>query len=168
MSYNDIIKLGTEYLKYEREGGTKWQCVDKISDTFEREDDATNFCDKIPTCRYIENKNCLGVDGFQPCTSLQKSSKSCVLQRRGSRFKNAQYQEYELEGRTKWNCRDPINSYDKFDDAMQDCNQNPSCNYIENEDCSDQDFQTCSLLNEDNKSCAFEKKGAKQFGAVIL
>ena len=162
-------------MRYEREGETKWECVDQISDIFEREEDATRFCDENPACRYIENKDCSSVTGFQPCTSLEKSSKSCALQREGSQFESLQYQSYREGDIIKWECEDHgsnYNSHRNFDDAVKHCNKNPSCRYIEIEDCSGTEgYQTCSSIKKDGKSCAVEKIGMNKlfcYGLIQL
>ena len=153
------LKLGAKYLKYDRDGQTKWQCKDEISDTFEREEDAVNLCNENPSCRYIENIDCLGVH-FKLCTYLESSTNSCVLQRTESQFENVPYLEYNVGGEATWECQDSLGVYRYFENAVTACNQNPICTYIENEDCSGTDgYEICNFLEPDGSSCAFEKKG---------
>ena len=156
-------KLGAKYSKYEGRGQTKWQCKDTVSDIFKHEEDATKLCDQNPSCRYIENIDCLGLN-FKLCTSLETSSESCVLQRTESRFDNIPYQEFKLGDVAKWECKDHLGFYRYFEDAVADCNQNLFCNYIENEDCSGTEgYEICKDVEDDAKSCAFVKKGSHTF-----
>ena len=159
-------KYEYKYVAYEKSGETKWECEDQVADEYYRKEYAIEVCNYNPSCRYIHAKPIeKNSDGFSieylPCTTLRNSSKSSVLQKTGGPYENFGYQELNVGGYTKWKCdrQTDISTHANFDDAVKACDQNPLCNYIENEDCSgDQGYQTCTNFKNDGKSCTFEKK----------
>ena len=158
-------KYEYKYVAYEKSGETKWECEDQVADEYYRKEYAIEVCNYNPSCRYIHAKPIeKNSDGFSieylPCTTLRNSSKSSVLQKTGGPYENFGYKEHSVEGHTKWDCDNVTSFHARFDDAIKACDQNPSCNYIENEDCSgNSGYKTCSTLEKHTKDCAFEKTG---------
>ena len=150
------------YVRYEKDDHALWKCEDEVSDPFSTYDDAVKACDKNPSCKYIENEDCSSTEGFQPCTSLVKDGKSCAFEKEGamiSKTTTSVYVTYEKDNHTKWNCpKENIGYFSSYGDAINACDEDPSCKYIENEDCSGTEgFELCTLLEKNRKSCAFEK-----------
>ena len=72
------------------------------------------------------------------------------------------YVQYEKDGDATWKCKNPLNwnatRNSTYEDAIKACNKNPSCKYIENEDCAGTEgYSLCTSLIENSKSCVFEK-----------
>ena len=169
-------KYTYEYVAYDKGGETQWECDDQVWDEIDGKDYkdyAIEICNDNPSCKYIGVKE-LKIPGgnvteFQVCTALRNSyclqNSGClsasVLQKKGGPYENFGYQELNVGGYTKWKCdrQTDISTHANFDDAVKACDQNPLCNYIENEDCSGQNgYQTCTDFKNDGKSCTFEKK----------
>ena len=154
-------------MKYENHGETRWQCRDELSDPIFNEGDATKKCDENPSCRYIENIDCLGEE-FKLCRYLKTSSKSCVLQRTESRFDNVPYEDYKIGEETTWEYQAPFSYHRSFEEAVSTCNQSPLCKFVENGDCSGEGYAICKFLKRDRKSCAFEKKGNITLNLIFM
>ena len=46
-------------------------------------EDAEKACNANTECKYIENEDCSGTEGYVICDSLKENSKSCVLVKQG-------------------------------------------------------------------------------------
>ena len=49
----------------------------------EAKEEAEEACNTNPECKYIENEDCSGTEGYELCTSIEEDSKSCVLVKEG-------------------------------------------------------------------------------------
>ena len=80
-------QLDSAYVDYEKDGKTKWKCelAEAVVNTtvFMAKEDAEKACNTDPKCKYIENEDCSGTEGYAICTSLKENSKSCVLVKQG-------------------------------------------------------------------------------------
>ena len=82
-----LYQLDSAYVAYEKDGKTKWKCelAEAVLNTtvFMAKEDAEKACNTDPKCKYIENEDCSGTEGYAICTSLKENSKSCVLVKQG-------------------------------------------------------------------------------------
>ena len=73
------------------------------------------------------------------------------------------YVKYEKEGNTNWDCEDkvtPEKKYSTYEDAVEACNANEECVYIEQDDCENE-FELCTSMStkSSNDDCIFKKEG---------
>ena len=81
-------QLDSAYVDYTKDGKTKWKCdlkKEAVLNTtvFMAKEDAEKACNTDPKCKYIENEDCSGTEGYAICSSLKENSKSCVLVKQG-------------------------------------------------------------------------------------
>ena len=55
---------------------------------FLAKEDAEKACNADQECKYIENEDCSGTEGYVICNSLKDNNKSCVLVKEGYYLKN--------------------------------------------------------------------------------
>ena len=82
-----ISLIDSAYVKYEKDGQKLWECDDKIPDInnfFATYDEAVVACNKNSACKFIENEDCSGTEGYELCTSVTTDGKSCALEKTGS------------------------------------------------------------------------------------
>ena len=82
-----LYQLDSAYVAYEKDGKTKWKCelAEAVVNTtvFFVKEDAEKACDADSECKYIENEDCSGTEGYVICNSLKDNNKSCVLVKEG-------------------------------------------------------------------------------------
>ena len=71
----------SSYTPYEKDNHKKWECKEKIGSPTSSYADAVAACDVDPLCKYIQNEDCAGTEGFELCISLEKHHKSCALEK---------------------------------------------------------------------------------------
>ena len=84
-----FYELDSAYVDYEKDGKTKWECKDNVAKNsfFNTKEEAEEACNTNPECKYIENEDCSGTEGYELCTSIEEDSKSCVLVKEGHYLK---------------------------------------------------------------------------------
>ena len=93
LSIRYFYQLDSAYVAYEKDGKTKWKCELKKeavlnTTVFLAKEDAEKACNNDTECKYIENEDCSGTEGYVICNSLKENNKSCVLMKEGYYLKN--------------------------------------------------------------------------------
>ena len=160
-----------EYVEYEKDGEKKWECKNAVFDELNDKNWAMEICNENPSCKYIAVENTSKTDEngekyqsirYNLCNTLRSrnSPKVSALQKKGGPYENFRYEEHSVGKSTNWDCENITSVHFNFDDAVKACDQNPSCNYIENKECYGREgYRTCSTVIKTRKSCAFKKTG---------
>ena len=84
-----FYELDSAYVDHEKDGKTKWECKDNVAKNsfFNTKEEAEEACNTNPECKYIENEDCSGTEGYELCTSIEEDSKSCVIVKEGHYLK---------------------------------------------------------------------------------
>ena len=78
-----FLHVETGYVKYEKEGKTTWECVDKVTPEkeYETAKGAIAACNANPECVFIERDDCK--NEFELCTSTRTKASfdDCIFKK---------------------------------------------------------------------------------------